>query len=79
MPALPPEADIAKSPRHVRVVPEADFNDQCPVAMITVIDLRRIRARPSHPSIVETGPSKLENPMNYVFTAFTRHDLAINE
>jgi hypothetical protein len=39
----------------------------------------RIRARPSRPSVVETGPSKLENPMNYVLTVFTRHDLAINE
>jgi hypothetical protein len=39
----------------------------------------RIRARPSRPSTVETGPSKLENPMNYAFTVFTRHDLAINE
>ena len=39
----------------------------------------RIRARPSRPSAVETGPSKLENPMNYAFKVFTRHDFAINE
>jgi hypothetical protein len=29
------------------------------------------------PSAVETGLSKLENPMNYAFTVFTPHDLAI--
>ncbi|WP_283813588.1 hypothetical protein [Bradyrhizobium sp. Leo170] len=39
----------------------------------------RIRARPSRPSAVETGPSKLENPMNYVFAVFIWHDFTINE
>ncbi|CAH1665850.1 hypothetical protein CHELA40_12754 [Chelatococcus asaccharovorans] len=27
----------------------------------------------------EAGPSKLENPANYVFTVFAGRDLAINE
>ena len=61
----------------------ADFHRRrllilCASRLLPIYRLR-IRARSSHPSAVETGPSKLENPMNYVFTVFTRHDLAVNE